>query len=364
MPSKSNRREFLKGEAMIGSIQDVIERFDQPGVHPVFPPVQASKTHLIQFARRAMACQFELFLRGDASAEEAELVIAALDLVDELEGQLTVYRDTSEISQLNRTAGLRPVTVEGRLFRLLQRAKEIHADTKGAFDITAGPLARAWGFFRREGRLPEEHELNEALRLVGSHRLYLDARRNEVTLERQRMEINLGGIGKGYALDRAGQLLQSAGVDQFLLHGGQSSVLAVGNRHVDEPSESGWSVGVRHPLRPDKRLVEIRVRDRGLGTSGTAKQFFHHRGKRYGHILDPRTGWPVEGLLSATAITASAADADALSTAFHVMGLEQTREFCAEHPEVAALLVLPSKAGAVEIQAFNLDADQWTCLDK
>ena len=356
---KTNRRQFLKGKSVVNAIQDSDVGTAGLSGDGTSGASSTPSAHLLKFSRRAMACQFEFFLSGDAAGQDVDEAMAALDLVDVLEDQLTVYRDTSEICRLNRTASARAVAVEPRLFELLCRAKQIYADTDGAFDISAGPLSKVWGFFRRDGQIPGGKDLDAALQYVGSRHLQLDAQRYEVRFGLSQMEVNLGGIGKGYALDRAGELLQNAGVERFLLHGGQSSVIAAGNRNGDELSDSGWSVGIRHPQRPDRRLIEVRLQNRALGTSGAANQYFHHHGKRYGHVLDPRTGWPVEGLLSATAITSGAADADALSTAFHVMGLKQTAEYCAQRPDVAAILIAPAEAGEVDIEVFNLERDQY-----
>jgi thiamine biosynthesis lipoprotein len=154
--------------------------------------------------------------------------------------------------------------------------------------------------------------------------------------------MNLGAIGKGYALDRAAEVLQDAGVEDFLLHGGRSSVLARGSNAAAELGAGGWTVSLEDPLRPGRTLAEFTLRNAALGTSGTAAQFFRHGGRRYGHILDPRCGQPAEGMFSATVVAPTAAEADALSTAFYVLGPDRTAEYCGRHPGIAALLVAAS----------------------
>ena len=143
-------------------------------------------------------------------------------------------------------------------------------------------------------------------------------RQHTIAFRQAGMSINFNSMGKGYALDRMAELLAANDVGDFLLQGGKSSVLARG----DQPgsSETGWLVGVRHPLRPDERMAELVLHDQALSTSGAGTQFFIRRGQRYGHILDPRTGRPAEGLYSATVIAPTAAEAEGLSTAFYVMG--------------------------------------------
>ena len=151
------------------------------------------------------------------------------------------------------------------------------------------------------------------------------------------LEINLGSIGKGYALDRAAELLR-AGVGRVggLLHGGHSSVFAIGS----EPGDArGWAVGIRHPWDPERRLALVRLRDRALGTSAATFQHLEYNGRKLGHILDPRTGWPAEGVASASVVAPTAAEADALATAFFILGIEAARAYCAAHPGIGAVLL-------------------------
>ena len=181
------------------------------------------------------------------------------------------------------------------------------------------------------------------------------------------MEINLNAIGKGYAVDRCGELLRAAGVEDFLIHGGQSSVLAGGSRAGADADARGWSVALKHPLKPQQRLAEIWLRNRALGMSGSGVQFFHHQGRRYGHVLDPRTGWPAEGVLSATGLLPSAALADAVSTACFVMGREGVEEYCRNHTDVSAILVCPGEYAAAASTFTPADwnpktGNGWTCL--
>jgi len=318
-----------------------------------------------------MACQFEVLLNAGQYAEGANRAVAALDLIDRLEDQLSVFRAQSEVSRLNRAAGQGEVEVEPRLFELLQLAAEIHRRSGGAYDITSGPLSKVWGFYRRAGQLPDEQALAAARSCVGSDRMTLDPQRRTVRFQTPGMEINLGSIGKGYSLDRAAELLEAGGVADFMLHGGQSSLLARGSRRM--AAGGGWWVGVRHPLRPGARLGEVRLKNRALGTSGTGTQFFFHAGHRYGHILDPRTGWPAEGTLSTTVLARTAAEADALSTVFFVLGRDAALEYCrrdgeahgAAHGGLAAIIVSPPArgGGTVDVATFGLADDDWRRLD-
>lgn len=323
-----------------------------------------AQSYQLRLSRRAMACTFEVILNAGQYAGDTAAAMAALDVVDRLEDQLSIYREESEVSAINRTASLLGVPVEAGLFALLALAVEIHRATGGAYDVTSGRLSSVWGFTRRHGQIPAAQQLAEALQCVGSQHLALDRVASSVRFDRPGLEINLGSIGKGYALDRCAELLTAQGIDDFLLHGGSSSVLARGTQGPAASDAAGWWVGLRHPLYPARRLGRLRLADRSLGTSGSGTQFFLHQGRRYGHILDPRTGWPAEGVLTATALAPSAAEADALATAFYVLGPEAVEAYCASHPRVAAVLVTPAaRSGAVDVHPFNLGDDDWNLLD-
>lgn len=347
---KPTRRDFLGGWTKA--------RRDEPA-DPLSQAIAEAflPTYLIAVARQAMACEWEVLLNAKQHARAEEAAVEALDVVTQLDEQLSVYRETSEVSRLNRAAGERPVPVERRLFELLELAARLHQLTGGAFDITAGPLIKAWGFYRRQGRVPDESERAAARACVGMEHVELAER--TVQFLKPGMELNLGSIGKGYALDRAAEKLDGAGVADYLIHGGQSSILVRGSRAAGT-GERGWRVAIRHPTRPGQPLGEVLLRDRALATSGSGTQYFHHGGRRYGHLLDPRTGQPAEGVLSSTVIAPTATEADALSTAFYILGPERTREIVGEQEGLAAILVTSAiRQGAVETHVLGLDDKAW-----
>jgi thiamine biosynthesis lipoprotein len=217
------------------------------------------------------------------------------------------------------------------LFDLLSVCKELHDETDGAFDITSGPLTRCWGFLKREGRLPSNSEIETARALVGSDKLVLDAASSTVQFKRPGVEINLGSIGKGYALDVVSGRFKKAN-EPALLSAGASSFLAAG------PARA-WLVGVRHPLAKQKRLASVRLRECAMSTSGTEEQFFESNGRRFGHIIDSRTGWPAEKVSSVTVVADSAARSDALATAFFIGGRELAKRYCEKHNNVLAIML-------------------------
>lgn len=355
---KSNRRTFLLGGSAVDAVQDTVAGW----VDDIADAPEAR--YLLRMSRRAMACDFELFFTAGQYEQATERGLAAFDLIEAIEAQLTVYRATSEVSQLNARAATEAVAVEFNLFELIARALAITAATDGAYDVTSGPLTRAWGFDRRSGAVPSDEALSRARSATGSQYLEIDAARSTVAFRRAGMELNFGGIGKGYALDCAADVLTAGGVDDFLWHGGRSSVLARGAA-AGSSAAAGWTVGIGHPLGTGRRWAEVRLCNRALATSGASFQFFRHAGRRYGHLLDPRTGWPAEGVFSSTVIASTAADADALSTAFYVGGPDLAARYCAAHADVGALLLCPSATGsAVELLTFGLDDDDWRLVDE
>jgi thiamine biosynthesis lipoprotein len=285
-----------------------------------------------------MACHFEIVLPA-ATLSAVEAASAALDEIDQLEEQMTVYRDTSEVSRINLFAAATPVPVEERLFGLFETALRLTDETGGAFDITAGALVKAWGFFRGPRRVPTPDELASVLERVGTRHVVLDREHRTIEFRRPGLELNLGAIGKGYALDRAADLLRRDwNVSNAILHGGRSSVYAIGSPPDDA---DGWLVAIAHPLRPGEQVATVRLRDAALGTSGATIQFFEADGRRFGHILDPRTGWPADGQACVSVIAPTAAEADALSTAFFILGVDAARDFCERHPQFGAVVVSP-----------------------
>lgn len=280
-----------------------------------------------------MACRFEITVAAEQPGGVAA-ASAALDEVGRLENRLSVFRANSEISKLNRAAHAKDTEASPATIALLELCAELHRDTGGAFDPTSGPLTRCWGFFRRDGGVPPDDALAAAHAAVGMAHVRIDADAASVAFARPGVELNLGSIGKGYALDAVAPLLRRQRVTTALLSAGSSSVLALG-----PVAWSGrWPVGLRNPDDPSRRWAVLHLRDCALATSGAGEQFFETGGRRYGHILDPRTGRPVEGRVAVTVVASRAAVADALATAFFVGGRTLAESYCAGHPNVLALI--------------------------
>jgi thiamine biosynthesis lipoprotein len=272
-------------------------------------------------ARPAMGTRFEIVLCGSdpvflrAAGEEA------LDEVERLEAQMSLYRPDSELSGLNARAAAAPVTVEPRFFRFLERVATLSAATDGAFDPTIAPLMRLWGLVAsapEAARLPDTAALAAARECVGMQHVALEAEAHTVRFLRPGMSLDLGAVGKGYAVEQAAALLCDAGVEAALIHAGTSTVAALGT----PPDAEAWSVAIRHPTSPERPLAQAHLRDCALSVSAPHGKSFTLDGRRYGHVLDPRTGAPVHSALLAAVITDSPTDSDALSTALLTLGAD------------------------------------------
>jgi thiamine biosynthesis lipoprotein len=295
----------------------------------------------VRVHRVAMACRFEIMLASD-DAGMMHAARAALDEADDLESLLTVFRETSEVVTVNRRAATGDVPVTPALFDLLTRCAALTEATGGAFDVTSAALSRCWSFLQREGRLPAPAAVEGARTQAGMMHVRLDAEAQTVRFDRPGLELNFGAIGKGFALDRMGAVLRAHGASRALLSAGLSSALALGGHG------HGYPVDLR-PRLASRRIGRLWLRDAAVGTSGAGEHFVEVDGRRYGHIIDPRSGRPAEGVLGVSAVTTDAASADALSTAFLVGGPALARDYCATHDDTLAILVLDRPGEPAEV---------------
>ena len=276
---------------------------------------------------------FEIAFARRDFPQGTEAALNALDEVLRLEQQLSVFRLDNPIHYINLSAHESPVRLDKELFDLIALCLRLAEETGGAVDITSGALWKIWGFAKRQGRIPSMEELDKAKALTGYHLLELDAAAQTIRFKKQGIELNFGCVGKGFALDVAAEKLREYGVDRFLFQGGLSSVLAAG---------ADWRMGIAHPLRPGQRLQELVLKDIAISTSGSQKQSFRHGNRRYSHLIDPRSGQPAEGVFTATVFAPSAALAELLSTAFFILGAEKSADYCSKHPEITAVMTIPS----------------------
>ena len=270
-------------------------------------PEKSDRFHSFpRFACEAMRVRFEIVV-ADAESSPAHPRAAAAEAlreIAEVESWLSAYRPDSALYALNAQAAEGPMRVDGRLFAFLQRAAHLSAATEGAFDLTVGPLLRLWGLGHGAdgGNVPTDEQIAAARRCVGmADMVILDPEEMTVAFARPGVRLDPGAMGKGYALDRAAEILREAGIQNALLHGGTSSVVALGS-----PPEfaAGWPVLVRHPLDPEIIVADLRLRNESLGVSAVhGKSFTAPDGATYGHVIDPRTGRPTQSALLAAVVT-------------------------------------------------------------
>jgi thiamine biosynthesis lipoprotein len=299
--------------------------------------------HCITLARHAMATRFELVLHGEDPVRLRAAGEQALNEIDRLENQLSLYRPQSEIADVNRRAGSEPVKITPSLFNLLTRAKALSAESEGAFDITVAPLVQCWGFMGGSGEVPDQQSLADAREKVGMHLLELNQSQSTVRFCRDGVMLDLGAIGKGYAVQQAADLLRETGVTSALIHGGTSSIYAIGH----PPDAEAWLVAIENHTDPKKPpIATIPLRDESLSVSAIWGKSFSAGGQNYGHVLDPRTGETTSAALLAAVVVPSGTDADALSTALLALGPPGIETICKSHPEARAL-VLFERAGRI-----------------
>jgi len=310
----------------------------------------------VRLARMAMASRFEMVLEGEDEVRLRAAGEEALTEIERLDGQLSTYRTTSDISRINARAASGPVSVEPRLFFLLQKAERLYYATDGAFDITVGPLMQCWGFVRGTGQMPDQETLEEARENTGMHLVRLNEDNRTVEFARPGVRLDLGAIGKGYAIDEAVLILREAGIEHAFIHGGTSTMYALG-----KPIENDtWKVALRYPDADESDRSEeaimavVNLEDEALSVSAVKGKSFEVDGTVYGHVLDPRTGWPTTGALQTAVALPSATDSDALSTGLLVLGKKGMDLLLDYKNNVRALLVCP-KNGTSRYEVIQRD---------
>jgi thiamine biosynthesis lipoprotein len=240
----------------------------------------------------------------------------AFEEVRRLDDLLSNYKSRSEWSRMNREAAEQSVRVPPEMFELLAACLEYSRKTDGAFDISVAPLVKVWGFYRGTGRLPHRAEIRGALTKVGYRNVLLDATNLTVKFAKRGVELDPGGIGKGYAVDRVVAILRKNGIESALISAGGSSIYGLGA----PPGEKGWKVKIRHPKRANEHVSELILNNLSMSTSGTSEKFFISGGKVYSHIFDPRTGYPARGMLSVSVTAPRTLDSEAWTKPLFILG--------------------------------------------
>jgi len=297
----------------------------------------SAQTTLERFhqTHRAMGTEFTIDLyAADRGAAEAVMNLA-FDEIDRLDDLLSNYRPSSELSRINREASTGPVITDPETFHFLERSLYWSRQSNGAFDITVGPLLRAWGFFFHQGRIPSDAELTALREKIGWQHIALDPAARSVTfLPHRQMELDPGSIGKGFAVDRVVALLREQSVTSAFISAGSSTLYAIGV----PPGTTGWPVNIPDPRHTGAIFSTILLRDSSLSTGACTEKFFIQNGHRYCHIFDPRTLRPVEGMLQSTVISPSATDSDALSTVVFILSAKESRRVLGPISGTSALI--------------------------
>jgi thiamine biosynthesis lipoprotein len=272
----------------------------------------------------AMGSTFSVALYGTDRIKMEAAADAALEESQRLDEMLSNYKPESELSLVNREAAEHPVRISPELFRLLSDAAEYSRESEGAFDMTVGPLMKVWGFYKGTGHLPHAAEVAAAMTKVGYRHIHLDAGAGTVRYDRPGVELDPGGIGKGYAVDKMVGILRQRGVEIALVSGSDSSIYGLGA----PPAEPrGWPVEIKDPWDKTKTAATVYLRDMSLSTSGSYEKFFRAEGRVYAHIMDPRTGYPAQGCVAVSILAPRTLDSEVWAKPYFVNG----RRWAAQH---------------------------------
>jgi thiamine biosynthesis lipoprotein len=271
---------------------------------------------------QAMGTTYTIALYGTDPPAMTRAIDEALDEAKRLDDLLSNYKPSSEWSKVNREASQGPVKVSPELFNLISACVGYSRASGGAFDISVGKLMKTWGFYKGSGRIPHRSEIRLALSQTGWQAIELDGKARTVRFRRPGLEIDPGGIGKGYAVDRMVAILRRHGIASALVTGGGSSIYGLG-APPNEPR--GWTVEIKHPKDREKVAATAFLKDMSMSTSGSYEKFFQANGRIYAHIFDPRTGYPAEGMLSVSVIAPQTVDSEAWTKPYFIQGKSWAR---------------------------------------
>ncbi|MCL0033323.1 FAD:protein FMN transferase [Thermodesulfovibrionales bacterium] len=281
---------------------------------------------LYEESRMVMGTVTSITVVSDSETRAKTAIGNAFKEMERLEGLLNYFCDYSEVTMINKNAGIEPVVVSGETLEVIERAIYVSKKTDGSFDITMGPVISLWDF--RNGVIPDGEVIKEKLRLVGYENIIINREESTVFLKKSGVEINLGGIAKGFAADKAVDTLKNHGIAAGLASVG-GDIRAFGTRPGGEP----WRIGIENP-RPtsvrDRIIAVVDVSDMAISTSGDYHRFFIKNDRRYHHLIDPRTGFPACGLQSVTVIARYGVFTDAFATAIFILGLQKGMDVLSE----------------------------------
>lgn len=280
------------------------------------------KTSVVKLERTldAMGTTYAVDVYGTELGKMQAAVEQAFDEVERLDQMLSNYIPTSELSEVNRRASKEYVPVSPEFFDLLQNCLRYSRESGGSFDLTVGPLMRVWGFYKGTGHLPHRAEVRYALSQIGYQYVELDSVKHAVHFRKSGIELDPGGIGKGYAVDRMVNILRKNGITSALVSGGGSSIYGIGH----PPDDKGWPIEIREPKNADRVAATVYLKDSSVSTSGNYEKFFRAEGKLYSHIMDPRTGYPSQGTLAVSVVAPRTIDGEVWAKPYYILGKEWT----------------------------------------
>ena len=286
-----------------------------------------------------MGTRFEVTALADTDTLAWKAVQTGIAEVRRVEALISSWQPDSQTSAVNRAAGIAPVRVDIELFRLIERANKVAQLTGGAFDISFGGGNYEWIFDGQERSWPDSQLLVEAQQRIDYRDIILDPADTSIYLRQKGMRIGFGAIGKGYAANRAAAAMRAAGATGGVVNAAGDLAL-----FGTSPRSGGWTVQIADPQQPDKAMAELTVRGGAVVTSGDYEKFFLHGGKRYAHIIDPRTGYPTTGIKSVTVVCPDAELADALATAVFVLGADEGMKLINRLKDIECLLITDDDA--------------------
>lgn len=306
-------------------------------MHPVTANNMVATAQQKSYKRglRLMGNHFEITVVADDEAYADDCIDKAIAEIRRIEALLTTFKDASQTNQVNSNAGVKPVKVDAEVFSLIERSVNISHLTQGAFDITYGSIDKSlWNFDQNMKQLPDPEVAKEAVRLINYHNIELDKENSTVYLKEKGMRIGFGGIGKGYAADKAKQILQQAGVASGIVNAAGDLVT-----WGMQPGGKPWTIAIADPNRKVPYFSKLNISNMAIATSGNYEKYVVIDGKKYSHTIDPHTGMPVTGIKSVSVICPSAELADALATPVTVMGVRVGLDLINQLKGIACLIV-------------------------
>lgn len=281
-----------------------------------------------------MGTRFRITVSGASDAEVDKAAHAAFTEVDRIEQLMSEWRPDSEVTAINQNAGVKPVKVSPETFEVVQRSLKLAKESQGAFDPTWAALKGLWDFNAEKPKVPTPEAIEARLKFTGWQKVKIDEAARTVFLTEKGMALGLGGIAKGYGIDRAARVLREHGLSRFIVDGGGD--LYVAGKKADG---SSWTLGVQDPRAREQLMAALPIEDASMVTSGDYERFFEKDGRRYHHIIDLRTGYPANKARSVTVRAPEATLADAMATAIFILGPEAGLAFAKAHPGVETAIV-------------------------